>query len=231
MAATYPETLARFRGRPNIMARSFDWKKLTGGVLHAKYFIVDGREAYVGSQNFDWRSLAHIQETGLRIRSPLFAVALGRIFEADWQYSGGDETAYRKAGAGAAPCLSRVRHARGQPGTLQSARRPRRPGGFAGPDRRRPLPHHGSAAFLQPGKEDSPEKFTAIDQALRRAAGRGVRVRMLVADWNLRPPQVGDLQNLARLPNIEIKFAVIPGLQPRLYPLRPRRPLQGHARR
>jgi phosphatidylserine/phosphatidylglycerophosphate/cardiolipin synthase-like enzyme len=58
--------------------------------------------------------------------------------------------------------------------------------------------------------EGSREKFTSIDQALRRAARRGVRVQMLVSNWNLRVPQVKSLQELARVPNIEIQFAAIP---------------------
>jgi hypothetical protein len=48
----------------------------TQGVLHAKYFVVDGREAYLGSQNFDWRALAHQD----RARAgPRCADARGRI--------------------------------------------------------------------------------------------------------------------------------------------------------
>ena len=35
-------------------------------------------------------------------------------------------------------------------------------------------------------------------------------VRLLVADWNLRPPGLDSLRDLARVPNIEVKFAVIP---------------------
>ena len=54
------------------------------------------------------------------------------------------------------------------------------------------------------------EKFTVIDQALRRAARRGVRVQVLVSNWNLRAPQVEGLRELARVPNIDVKFAVIP---------------------
>jgi len=210
MAGTYPETLRRFRGQPNIQTRLFDWKTLTGGILHAKYFIVDGREVFLGSQNFDWRSLAHIQETGLRIRAPLFAQALQYIFEADWQFSGGDKAAYQKLAA--RPPL----------------RFPADAFLVASPARFNPPGVHDALAALVAlidgarkrltvqllsyslEIEDSRGKFTAIDQALRRAARRGVRVRMLVADWNLRAPQVGDLQDLARLPNIEVKFAAIP---------------------
>jgi phosphatidylserine/phosphatidylglycerophosphate/cardiolipin synthase-like enzyme len=210
MAATYPETLARFRGLPNILTRFFDWRKLTGGVLHAKYFIVDDLEVFIGSQNFDWRSLSHIQETGLRIRDPLFAQALKRIFEADWQYSRGDKAAYQKLAA--TPLL----HFPAAAVLVASPARFNPPGvGDAletlirlidGARRRITVQLLSYSLEI----EDSREKFTPIDQALRRAARRGVRVQMLVSNWNLRLPQVKSLQELARVPNIEIKFAAIP---------------------
>jgi phosphatidylserine/phosphatidylglycerophosphate/cardiolipin synthase-like enzyme len=210
MAGTYPETLKRFRDQPNILIRLFDWQQLTRGVLHAKYFIVDDRDVFIGSQNFDWRSLSHIQETGLRIRAPLFAQALRSLFEADWQYSGGDKAAYQKLAA--RPPL----------------RFPADAYLVASPARFNPPGVNDALAILVTlidnarshitvqllsyslGIEKSSEKFTLIDQALRRAAYRGVRVQMLVSNWNLRPPQVESLQDLARVPNIEIQFAVIP---------------------
>ena len=64
---TYPETLDRLATRNGIEVRRYPGAELAGGVLHAKYFMVDGREAFVGSQNFDWRSLEHIQELGVRV--------------------------------------------------------------------------------------------------------------------------------------------------------------------
>ena len=39
---------------------------VAGGVQHAKFFIVDGEEVFLGSQNFDWRALKHIHELGVR---------------------------------------------------------------------------------------------------------------------------------------------------------------------
>lgn len=210
MTGIYPETLARFRGRRGITILAFDWKELTGGVLHAKYFIVDDREVFIGSQNFDWRSLSHIQETGLRIRSPLFVQALQRIFEADWQFSRGDKAAYKKLAA------------------MPSLRFHADAVLLASPARFNPAGVNGALAALVAlidharsritvqllsyslGMEDSREKFMLIDQALRRAARRGVRVQMLVSDWNLRVPQLKDLQGLALVPNVEVKFAVIP---------------------
>ena len=69
-ARTYPETLDRLAARHGVTVRRFEVGKIMGGVLHAKYFVVDGRETFLGSQNFDWRSLEHIQELGVRLRSP-----------------------------------------------------------------------------------------------------------------------------------------------------------------
>jgi phosphatidylserine/phosphatidylglycerophosphate/cardiolipin synthase-like enzyme len=210
MAGTYPETLQRFRDQPNILVRLFDWKQLTRGILHAKYFIVDDREVFIGSQNFDWRSLAHIQETGLRISAPFFARALHDIFEADWQYSGGDKAAYQKLAA-MAPL-----HFTADAYLVASPARFNPPGvndalatliSLIDTARSRVTVQLLSYSL---GIEESSEKFTIIDQALRRAALRGVRVRVLVSNWNLRPPQVKGLQDLARVPNIQIKFAVIP---------------------
>lgn len=34
--------------------------KFTGGVLHSKFWVVDGRHVYVGSANMDWRSLTQV---------------------------------------------------------------------------------------------------------------------------------------------------------------------------
>jgi len=60
-------------------------KAFKGGVQHTKFFIADGKEVYVGSQNFDWRSLKHIHEIGVRINSRRAAKDFGIIFEDDWQ--------------------------------------------------------------------------------------------------------------------------------------------------
>jgi phosphatidylserine/phosphatidylglycerophosphate/cardiolipin synthase-like enzyme len=209
MAATYPETLARFRDRPNILTRLFDWKKLSGGILHAKYFIVDGSDSFVGSQNFDWRALAHIQETGLRIRVPLFARALQRIFDADWKYSGGDLQAYRDLAL--LPPLAFPLDAR----LVASPAAFNPPGvGEALEALVAAIDNAGRRVTVQllsySLETGGGEKFLPIDQALRRAAGRGVSVQMLVADWSLRATQIAGLKGLARVPNIEVKFAVIP---------------------
>ncbi|XP_073923131.1 5'-3' exonuclease PLD4 isoform X5 [Castor canadensis] len=44
--------------------RQVPMKHLTGGILHSKFWVVDGRHVYVGSANMDWRSLTQVKELG-----------------------------------------------------------------------------------------------------------------------------------------------------------------------
>ena len=84
-ARRYPETLSTGSApAAALTVRRFDVGKIMGGVLHAKYFVVDGRETYLGSQNFDWRSLTHIQEIGVRIRDAAATAAYAQVFAMDW---------------------------------------------------------------------------------------------------------------------------------------------------
>ncbi|MBM2840724.1 MAG: phospholipase, partial [Bacteroidetes bacterium] len=51
--------------------------------------------------------------------------------------------------------------------------------------------------------------YRVLDHALRRAAARGVEVRLLVADWEKGTPSERSLKELANVPNIEVKFSSI----------------------
>lgn len=82
-----PEALAKEKG---FSVRRIDGKSAYGGgILHAKYFVVDDREAYLGSQNFDYRSLSHIHELGVRSSAPQVVSALGATFDRDFRVAGG----------------------------------------------------------------------------------------------------------------------------------------------
>jgi phosphatidylserine/phosphatidylglycerophosphate/cardiolipin synthase-like enzyme len=52
--------------------------------------------------------------------------------------------------------------------------------------------------------------FTELDGALRRAAGRGVRVQLLVSHWSTRRELIGELQRLQAPPNLVVKLLTIP---------------------
>jgi phosphatidylserine/phosphatidylglycerophosphate/cardiolipin synthase-like enzyme len=49
-----------------------------------------------------------------------------------------------------------------------------------------------------------------LDNALRRAAARGVKVHVMAADWSKRKPTIDYLKSLAVIPNIEVKLSTIP---------------------
>ncbi|KAK8767249.1 hypothetical protein V5799_005969 [Amblyomma americanum] len=58
------------------------------GVLHTKFWVVDGMHAYIGSANMDWRALAQVKEVGVLITNCTFmATDLEKIFEVYWLMS------------------------------------------------------------------------------------------------------------------------------------------------
>ena len=202
-----PASIARLRRIPGLELRPFDFGAGAHGILHAKYFVVDNSEAYVGSQNLDWRSLQHIHETGLRFRTPGLVKPLSAIFEADWAFAA---THHR-------PAFLKVPELPERPTYELVASPP-----FLNPPGvRSALP--ALTELLAQAKDRirvqvmtySPvagrvRYWPALDNALRAAALRGVRVQFLVSDWNLELPAVDHLKSLACLPNIQIRIASIP---------------------
>lgn len=67
------------------VVRVVDMPRLTGGVLHTKFWLVDGTHLYIGSANMDWRSLTQVKELGAAVYNcSCLAKDLGKIFEAYW---------------------------------------------------------------------------------------------------------------------------------------------------
>ena len=50
---TYPEILERLGKHKNIEMRRLDYSKVAGGVLHARYFLVDGAKSWIGTSNWE----------------------------------------------------------------------------------------------------------------------------------------------------------------------------------
>ncbi|MBI5611240.1 MAG: phospholipase [Deltaproteobacteria bacterium] len=211
-------TLDRLAQWPNTQVRVLNWALLdpgperkAGGIIHAKFWVVDGKLGYLGSQNFDWRSLSHIHELGVLIRDSHIAGQLQAIFDHDWQAQA------RQQAREAAPALPATTAEHNDIGYLLASPRPWLPTGVGDSEaelvrlidatkqrlrvqvmKYAPL-RHGSHAFYAP-----------IDNALRRAAVRGVKVELLVADWNTDRPAIAWLQSLGRVPGVTIKMVTIP---------------------
>jgi phosphatidylserine/phosphatidylglycerophosphate/cardiolipin synthase-like enzyme len=198
---------------PNLTLRQLEFAKVSGsGIIHAKFFVVDGRAAYVGSQNFDWRSLEHIDETGLRIVDRRIVGQVRAIFEQDWAAQ-----ARIAQGLAVLPLRSGDDTSDiGRPAFL-----------VASPNRFDPRGVANSEAALvrliaQAKREIHVEvmeyaatsfgggAYPVIDDALRAAAGRGVKVQLLIADWDLTPARIPSLRSLATVPNVEIRVIRIP---------------------
>jgi phosphatidylserine/phosphatidylglycerophosphate/cardiolipin synthase-like enzyme len=214
-ADKYPETLKQLMGQKGLELRRLAVKPRMGGVQHAKYFVVDGREAYLGSQNFDWRSLEHIQEMGVRVRSKPIAGSLLDVFETDWELAGGapDGTRIHRH-----PGVDPVRLSSGERVTFVASPRhwlpeedgwdlPRLVGLLDGAQREIRV-----QLLTYKAKSYDGSPFLELDQALRRAASRGVKVRLLVSDWSAKPGSEArrSVHAISQVPGVEARVIAIP---------------------
>lgn len=214
-AKKYPATLARLGAHRGVEVRTISFGT---GVQHAKYFVVDGREIYAGSANFDWRALTHIHEIGARVRSTRLACELLSVFERDWS-----RAAPPKAGAQASAATASM-HTRSC--AAPSTKSPElelvvSPSADAAPasDELATLVALIEAArsririqvlsYRDHARDGSP--FPTLDEALRRAAARDVRVELVVSDWSLKKPKDAEaLRSLAESRNVFVRVITIP---------------------
>lgn len=209
---TYPELLARLDGKDGIEVRIYDFAAFGGGVLHAKYFLVDGREVYVGSQNFDWRSLQHIQELGARVIEPGVARAFLDVFETDWALAGGGDRRNRvHTGSYLFPTAigdAQVTPVFSPTGWLPDPTLWDLPRLVEMIDRATRTVRVQLLTYKTTARDGS--WFDTLDAALRRAASRGVQVQLLLADWSKRKGTIEGLQSLQVIPGIDVRMSTIP---------------------
>lgn len=215
MNSTYPEICARLGAWPGAECRLLDARALWGGVQHAKLFVADGEEFFVGSQNWDWRALAHIRETGVRVRSPRLAGALRRVFLLDWRLAGGERPA-----EDAPPALSedRLVTARGDTvlATLAASPPHALPDGvpWDWPLLEAAIDSARTSVRLQLLSYSPAERggayWDGLDAALRRAGARGVKVQVILSNWAKRKSSLPWIRSLAAAPNVEARFTNIP---------------------
>lgn len=210
--AVLPEELASIQ---NLELRKIDYSKVTGGgVQHSKYFIVDGKTAYYGSQNFDWRSLEHISEMGARLRPAELVEPLKQLFEIDWALAANYDAAIPQA-----TCSGAIEtDYKGEKTTVELV---------ASPPKSLPcqemwdLPkmlaligNAKTSVSVQllnyATKNYDKTVFMELDDALTAAAKRGVHVRLMVSDWSTKPKNMSDMKRLAAIENIDVRMIEIP---------------------
>lgn len=215
-AKTYPDTLAALGELDGVEVRLYDMKPVRGGVQHSKFFRVDDA-VWLGSQNFDWRSLEHIHELGLTVREPRAAADLGAVFEQDWAIAGGADVPPRGEPAadedGPAPTPYR--------GGTVKVEAVASPGDLLPPGVDWDLPHLLAAiegaqtrvrvqllSHAVVGYDR--QAWPVLDQALRDAAARGVQVELMVSDWSKKGHKLDVAKDLSRVEGVTVKFVVIP---------------------
>jgi phosphatidylserine/phosphatidylglycerophosphate/cardiolipin synthase-like enzyme len=215
MHRTYPEPADSLARLPNWSVRFVDYHRLAGGVQHSKFMVVDGREAWLGSQNLDWRALSHIHELGARVELEAVARAFADVFETDWRASDTTHTA-------APIATERVRwpvefSQDGERGMVWASASPQKLSprsvlwdrdvlveriDHAQREIVAQVLSYGTGGY---GKTDS-----TLHRALIAAAGRGVKVRLIVSDWVVGGRGEADLRALAALPNIQVRISKVP---------------------
>jgi len=215
LRASDSATIERLKKIKGIDFKLYEFAKLgTDGIVHAKYFVVDGALAYVGSQNFDWRSFKHIHETGFRVSNAKIAKQVSEIFEQDWKFAAqieskqeiasfkynhndavvsGKEAAYLVAGP---PNIL-------PKGVIPSEKEIVRLMGSAKTEIRAQVLDYSTSH-----RDKSP--YQTIDKALRAAAARGVRVKLMVSHWSTEKFAIDSLKSLAQVPNVEVRVVTIP---------------------
>ncbi|NVM76266.1 phosphatidylserine/phosphatidylglycerophosphate/cardiolipin synthase-like enzyme [Duganella sp. SG902] len=210
-------TLDRLKAIPNLELRVLDFNKLTGnGIIHAKYLVVDGATAYVGSQNFDWRSFEHIHETGLRITDPKVVAQVLAIFNQDWRAQALTSQGQIAPVLNARTALADIH----QDAFLLSSPNQYNPAGVGDSETGLPalLAEARSEVRIQLldyaplsyGPKGTRPYYAVIDNAVRAAAQRGVKIKLMVSNWNLEQPAQAYLKSLAVLPNVEIRVVTLP---------------------
>jgi phosphatidylserine/phosphatidylglycerophosphate/cardiolipin synthase-like enzyme len=211
--ASVPETVDRLKKMKGMDLRVMEFGKLGGdGIQHAKYIVVDRKAAYVGSANFDWRSLKHIHEVGLKITQSKMVRQVQAIFDQDWKAQRSLSLGRRVPPLQRKPTLTKGR----EKAYLVASPSAYNPKGIA-------YSEAELVRLISTAKEEirvqvmdyyplNRDKtfYPPIDNALRASQARNVKIKLLVSHWNTAKPGIDHLKSLSVLPGVEVKILTIP---------------------
>ncbi len=212
--ASVAETLERLKKIKGLELRYLKFSSVAGeGIIHSKSMVIDGgKVAFIGSQNFDYRALKHIQETGLKITDKKIAAQVQSIFDHDWKAADLIEKKKKVPVIQKKPTLADKKSnlylvaspfAYNPKGIVDSESELIRLIGEAKEEIRITLLDY------YPLNRDK-TYYPTIENALRAAQARKVKIKLLVSHWNTSKPGVDHLKSLSVLPGVEIKIATLP---------------------
>ncbi|MGV8122981.1 MAG: phospholipase D-like domain-containing protein [Candidatus Xenobiia bacterium LiM19] len=210
----------RLSKRKNISWKWISIFKDLGGIQHAKYFVVDGKNVYIGSANFDWRSLKHINEMGVHVRHNECGRMIEDLFELDWKLC--DAKNLKEA----APLFGKMHYkvplrVKDQSGEIIEFTPVFDPAEYLTDNdlwegkrlfslirsARKSL-HLQMLTYTPITREK--EYWPELDDSLRTAEYKGADIKAVLSDWSMRKPDIFYLKSLAVLPNVHIKLSTIP---------------------
>ncbi|XP_037357763.1 5'-3' exonuclease PLD4 [Talpa occidentalis] len=214
--------------------RQVPMRQLTGGVLHSKFWVVDGRHVYVGSANMDWRSLTQVKELGAVLHNcSSLAQDLEKTFQTYWALGAPQARLPTRWPQSFSSHINRSHPLRGRfdgvPTTAYFSASPPAlcPGGrtrdldalLAVMGRAREFLYASVMEYFPTSQFSHPSRYwPVLDTALRTAAvSRGVRVRLLVSCWLHTDPRMFPfLRSLQALSNpaagvsVDVKIFIVP---------------------
>ncbi|MCI0619018.1 phospholipase D-like domain-containing protein, partial [bacterium] len=210
----YPGNADDLAVLPNLQIRIIDFSP-TKGIQHAKYFVVDSKEVFVGSANFDSIALQHVHEVGLRIRDQAIAKDMQAIFNIDWTNSrrlNPNDEKFQKIETQDCPAQSPALYVVASPEGQLPKNVPNTLGRITSmiADAKKSVQvqvyEYSTKNF---GGTSSPDYWPRLNNALREAASRGVHVQLLVDKSSLKNG-LPTLAELANVQNVEVKTVTIP---------------------
>lgn len=210
---TYSRIPALLGELPNVEVRRCDLRRFSeysGCMMHAKYFVIDRRISVIGSHNWSYGAFAENRELSFAIEDKAMAEQVLRVFDIDWAAARGDTATLRPVKPGTGPLTLAV----SGPSRLQNPVSMSLIDALAsilgGADSTLDIEVN---SFTTRKDFGTAGRFLFVDSALRAAAGRGVKARLLVDRWaNDQEPEL--FLELDSIPGIDVKVIDIAGLGP-----------------
>ncbi|HMQ70100.1 MAG TPA: phospholipase D-like domain-containing protein [Ignavibacteria bacterium] len=203
----------------NISLAKIPMGRIAGGVMHAKFLIVDNENLFIGSQNMDWRAIKHIHEIGVRIKNKELAQSFLDVFNTDLEYCSGvfnKEIYSGYSGSNNHLILNTDNYGKV---TVYPAFSPVKLNNQSMDSEETELlkiiENSKDSLLIQIYSYSSKAKnennyYDKIDNALRSAAAKGVKIKMIIPDWAIKESSVKFIKDLSIVENINLKIITIP---------------------